>query len=289
MWTAEALRAHVEDRLAAARVELSPLPHLLVAPFFPEDLYERILASNLFVRNPGRFWRSPDEMRRAGISRPYDHRLQINFHKDDPYEATPEERALWSLIRETFLGGVWFPKLVRSRFPEYFSLRFGDAVELEEFWARNRQELFLQRHEPGFHIGPHTDIPTRIFTCIFSFADRDGYESYGTQLLRPRDPFVRCWGNDHHAFEGFEVVKTAPYTRNGLLLFFKTRHSFHAVKEIGPDVPNQRWGMQYQYYEPAGGVFVDLSRPDLIQLRTDRKVPLARRIGSRVSGWLGRG
>ena len=51
---------------------------------------------------------------------------------------------------------------------------------------------------------------------------------------------------------------------SNFLLFFKSRQSFHAVREIGDDVPNQRYGMQFQFYEPPGGVFTDLSEPDLL-------------------------
>src|SRR5581483_513165 len=39
---------------------------------------------------------------------------------------------------------------------------------------------------------------------------------------------------------------------------------FHGVKTISPDVPNERYGMQFQFHEPWGGVFQDLSRPNLM-------------------------
>ncbi len=59
--------------------------------------------------------------------------------------------------------------------------------------------------------------------------------------------------------------KLVPYRPNNFLLFFKTRHSFHSVAAVGEDVPNQRYGMQLQFHEPQGGVFRDLSEPDLMQ------------------------
>lgn len=64
-------------------------------------------------------------------------------------------------------------------------------------------------------------------------------------------------------------------------------HSFHAVREIGPDVPHQRWGMQYLYYEPPGGVFHDLSMPDLMRRPETGSRSLADRIAGRVSRWIG--
>ena len=216
---------------------------------------------------------------------PYDHRKQINFHAGDPFDAEPYQRAFWTMIRDTFLDGDWFTRLVMAAYPDYFLLRFGEATLREDFCGRLSKELFLQRHDVDYFIGPHTDVPARIFTCIFAFADRRGFESYGTQLLRPVDPYVRCWGRSHYLPEGFEVAKVADYAPNNFLLFFKTRQSFHSVKTIGPDVPNRRYGMQFQLYEPRGGLFRDLSHPDLMEGRPqgDRSVIVARHRDLHVS------
>jgi hypothetical protein len=246
-------------------LKLFPFPHLIINRFFPEKVYEQILKYNLFLRNPGHPWMSKTMMALKKSRTPYDHRMQINFHKkDQTYEATPEAREFWENIRSTFLDDDWFPQIVYAKFPTYFDIRFGDVAPNGELWTRLRKELFLQRHEPNYNIGPHTDIATRVFTCIFSFADRVGFEEYGTQLLKHRDAFARCWGDAHYGFEDFRVERTAEYSPNNFLLFFKTRQSFHAVKTITDDVPNQRYGMQFQCYEPRGGVFRDLSRPDIM-------------------------
>ena len=122
----------------------------------------------------------------------------------------------------------------------------------------------------GYFIGPHTDTPTRVFTCIFSFADRPGFEEFGTELCIPKNPRLRCWGNNHYSPDGFIVKKIAPYKPNNFLLFFKTRQSFHSVKEIDKPVPNKRYGMQFQFYEPPGGIFKDLSEPDLLVTKHHR-------------------
>jgi hypothetical protein len=262
----QALRRHIEDKFARAELEAFPFPHLIIQDFFPEDVYTSILENNLFRMNPGREWITRAGMRLQKNATPYDHRRQINFHTRDEYVCADRQRAFWEVVSTTFLDGDWFPRLVYAKYPCYFDLRFGEAVTREDFWPRLKRELFLQRHEPDYHIGPHTDISTRIFTCIFSFADRSGFERYGTQLLRHKDPYARCWGDAHYGFEDYEVVKTAEYRPNNFLLFFKTRQSFHAVDTISPDVPNQRYGMQFQLYEPSGGLFRDLSRPGLMRI-----------------------
>jgi hypothetical protein len=185
--------------------------------------------------------------------------------------ADEEEQNFWEPIKNCFLSDHWFERLIFNKYREYFTIRFGELVESEDFFDLFKKEFFLQRHEPGYYIGPHTDIPTRVFTCIFSFADRNGFEEYGTQLCVPKDRMVRCWGNNHYAPEDFIVKKVAPYKPNNFLLFFKTRQSFHAVKAIDERVPNQRYGMQFQFYEPSRGLFTDLSEPDLFVTKHQKK------------------
>lgn len=254
------VRRHIEARFRTAELEHSPSPHLVIERFFPEDVYRDILRFNLFRQNVGVEWLT----REQDPTHPYYARKQINFHEGQSYEASPEARAFWEELSDVLLKGDWFPRRIYDLFPVYFRLRFGDLVDDQDFFGHFSRQLFLQRHESGYGIGPHTDIPIRVFTCIFSFAAQDGLEEYGTQFLAPKDRLDRCWGIDHHGPEGFEVRKLAPYRPNNFLLFFKTRHSFHSVKTIPEGMPDQRYGMQFQFYEPAGGLFRDLSAPSLM-------------------------
>jgi hypothetical protein len=260
------LRAHIERKMADARLERMPFPHVVVEGFFPDDVYARILEANLFRQNEGAAWfekgRAPDKM-----ATPYWARRQINFHLQQPVRASREQGAFWTEIARCFLGDAWFTDLVIATYREYFVLRFGELVDAPGFAGMLYRELFLQQHEPGFYIGPHTDVPTRVATCIFAFADRPGFEEYGTQLCAHRDPLVRCWGNDHYPPDDFVVRKVAPYKPNNFFLFFKTRQSFHAVKAIDASVPNRRYGMQFQLFEPRHGLFRDLSEPELLRAR----------------------
>jgi hypothetical protein len=265
--SADRIRRHIEARFASESVTVSPFPHMVIEDFFPADVFDRILAYNPFRANQGREWQGRAASAEVTSRTPYHARKQINFHAGDPFDAPPEQQAFWTVLSDTFLKDEWFERLVYSRYADYFEIRFGDLMQDEDCFRLFRKEVFLQRHEPGYYIGPHTDIPTRVFTCIFSFADRPGFEEYGTELCVPKDRLARCWGNDHYAPEDFIVRKIAPYRPNNFLLFFKTRHSFHAVKAITDDVPNQRYGMQFQFYEPSGGVFRDLSDPELMQVR----------------------
>lgn len=265
------LRRHIEEKFANATLADYPFPHLIIEDFFPADVYSRIQEYNLFRKNFGREWLS-DQYSNDTIGRtPFHTRKQINFHANDAFDAGHEEARFWGQIVSCFLADQWFESIVFEKYRIYFVLRFGELVEEPDFLSLFRKELFVQRHEPGYYIGPHSDVPTRVFTCIFSFAERNGFEEYGTQLLNHKDRLVRCWGLDHHTPDDFVVRKVAPYKPNNFLLFFKTRHSFHAVRPIDSSVPNQRYGMQFQLYEPPGGVFRDLSVPKLMSTATPHR------------------
>jgi hypothetical protein len=268
------IRNHIEAKFAAARVENSPYPHLIIEDFWPGDVFEKLIEWNPFKQNAGSRWMDEKESRNVSARTPYHARKQINFHADEPFDAPQEQLEFWNAIKELFLGDDWFPRLVLEKFPLIFQYRFGDLTEEDDFFNLFYREFFLQRHEPGYEIGPHTDIPSRVFTCIFSLAREEGWEEYGTELLRPKDRLDRCWGNDHYDYEKFEIAKIAPYKPNNFLLFHKTRHSFHSVRSITPDVPDERYGMQFQFYEPYGGLFNDLSAPDLMHVvRRDTTEP----------------
>jgi hypothetical protein len=264
------IRAHIEAQFARAQLQHYPFPHLIIENFFPQAIFDDILRFNPFKNNHGSEWISKRQSRALKTSTPYFARKQINLHKDETFQASADEQAFWAAIKQCFIGDHWFTQLVLNKYKEFFIIRFGELIEDPAFLDMLKHELFLQRHEPGYYIGPHTDIPTRIFTCIFSFAERAGFEQFGTELCKPCDPLARCWGNDHYAPDDFVVTKVAPYTPNNFLLFFKTRQSFHAVRAIDDTVPNQRYGMQFQLYEPAGGLFHDLSEPELLSTRHRR-------------------
>ena len=247
------LRQHIEQKFRDAQLLHLPFPHLIIEDFLPPAVYPSLLAANPFLNNVGTEWISAAQAS-TKTATPYWARKQINFHQKQVFQAASGHLAFWEAIQHCLLGDDWFVNLIIAKYPEYFLSRFGDLSAA-----------------PGFHIGPHKDIPTRIAICIFSFADRPGFEEYGAQLCVHRNPLVRCWGNDHHKPDDFVVRKVAPYRPNNFLLFFKTRQSFHAVKAIDVTVPNQRYGMQFQLYESPRGLFQDLSEPDLMVPKLNRQ------------------
>lgn len=277
------IRDHIERKFSTASAEVSPFPHMIIEGFFPDDVYERLVAFNPFKRNAGVEWMSAKSSTNVSSATPYHARKHINFHENQRFEAPEEQQAFWNDLKGIFLEDDWFPALVYSKFPDLFRFRFGDLMDDPDVYSLFRRELFLQRHEPGYYIGPHTDIPTRVFTCIFSLAREEGWEEFGTELLAPKDRLDRCWGNDHYDYERFEVRKMAPYKPNNFLLFHKTRHSFHSVKAITNEVPDERYGMQFQFYEPKNGLFNDLSAPGLMHIVRPDTVPAAGSLAKKVA------
>jgi hypothetical protein len=272
----ECIRAHFAGELAGATLHLSPFPFLVLPAALPDDVYADVLRHNPFATQPGvAFSAAAPWMSRVRYEHAFDKRFDIPLGPGSTAVAP-----VWDAIGSAFGSGTWLYDLLVERFPEYFALRFGDATRLPEFWDRLDRRVYLQRHEPGFYIHAHTDVPNRVATLIFSFADQEGFDHCGTQLLAPKDPLERCWGNDHYPVERFDVVDIAPYRPNSCLVFFKTRHSFHAVSPEAAEAPNGRFGMQVQIYEPANGALIDLSEPDLVRpnQQRQRRLPRARRL-----------
>jgi hypothetical protein len=252
-------RAWIEERMGATELCYTPFPHMIVEEFFPHDLYRQILELNPFVQNKGHDWISQEEASQLQSETPYWLRKQIKITSAMEEIREPHMKILWGIVHAVFNDDDWWFNLVRRLFPTYFAIRFGTLSTQPDFRSFFRTDHFLQRHERGYHIGPHTDVPTRVATCIFSFADQAGLERLGTQICVPKDRLMCCSGRTHHEHEAFDVVKLAPYKPNSAFLFFRTPHSFHSVAPMGDEVPNGRFGMQFQIYEYGPGIFKDAS------------------------------
>jgi hypothetical protein len=259
------IRKFVAGKVLESELNYSPFPHLIIKDVFPLDFYDSLIQLNPFElaskhSNP---WVTREESSKRINTTPYYLRNQINLlsNPDIFVEDSP-----WHLLHNCFNDLSWFLTSIATIWPDYFHIRFGDIFASGNLFSKLDSECFLQRHNSGFYLGPHTDLPTRVFTAIFSFPKEDA-PLLGTNLLRHKDPLVRCWGDKHHPPYAFETFSNTGYNRNQLFIFFKTRHSFHSVPLLDDsNIPsNGRLGLQVQCYEPKNGLFDDLSRPDLMQ------------------------
>ena len=143
---AQRVRDHVEQKIGGATIETSPFPHLVLRDFMPDDVYEKILSLNVFHVDEGRQWMDENRSRATGTNTPYYARRQINFHKDGVLDSlTGEHAAFWKELSSVFLADDWFPRLIIDAYRPYFDIRFGDAVDRNDFCQLFRRELFLQR------------------------------------------------------------------------------------------------------------------------------------------------
>ncbi len=251
-------RSWIARKLADTPLEHDPFPHLIIENFFPPAVYSTILQVNPFRASEGNEWISRPSASSLRSETPFWHRKQIAL----PPSIEGLDREIdrfWTEVAALMQGGDWFFERIREKCRAYLSYRYGPLAEDADFRSFFKIEHFLQRHDAGYFIGPHTDVPHRVATCIFSFADRDGYEEYGTQLCIPLDRLVRCSGRSHHKPDEFRVVKVAPYKPNNFLLFLKTPHSFHSVRSLPAEVPSGRFGMQFQIYQRQVEIFRDLT------------------------------
>lgn len=255
----ESARAYIGGRIDAAEFEYVPFPHLIIENFFPAEIYEQVLRLNPFRLAGGEEWISREKAAKAVTSTPFWMRKQLNLPLEENQVSDVEVNEFWRNISVLFHDRDWFFEVLKRKIKEYLFFRYGPLFTDDDFRSFFNIQTFLQRHDAGYFIGPHTDIPTRVATCIFSFAENTGFEEFGTELCAPVDRLVRCSGRTHHSYDGFKVAKLAPYRPNNFLLFLKTPHSFHAVKKMDLELPNSRFGMQIQIYEKDNGIFRDLT------------------------------
>ena len=103
-----ALRAHIEAKIEGSEIAFWPFPHIIINDFFPADVYGEIIKRNLFRTNRGKEWFTKEELLKRKSPSPYDHRLQINFHERQNYDASEEDRQFWGMLTDTFLEDNWF-------------------------------------------------------------------------------------------------------------------------------------------------------------------------------------
>lgn len=284
---AQEIRAHFVERVRVTPIEHSPFPHMVIESALPDHVYRRILENAEKSEMMTESFGDPTWTEKLRFKTYFQSRFQTHLAKRA--ENPEDDQTLWAAMDAVFRDATFLAGILDIALPNYLSIRFGDARFSEGFWERFKSEAFTQRHEPGYRLEAHTDIPTRVATMIFSFAQNADFEDAGTALLRPKDPLQVCSGNLHHPMDGFTTVKIAPYRPNTALLFFKTRHSWHSVSPDAHLAPNGRYGMQVQFYEPDGGVLQDLSEPDLLRNKQFKSPSITTRIRWKLEKLFGRG
>lgn len=93
----------------------------------------------------------------------------------------------------------------------------------------------FSRLERGSFVPPHTDDPKKLVSLMLYFPDPKWLEKYGggTDFYRPKSPAIENnWDNRRVAFEDLISFESAPFAPNRLVVFLKSRNSYHAVRPI---------------------------------------------------------
>jgi len=157
-----------------------------------------------------------------------------------------QQNEFWDDFDSWFLGEDVAQAVLRT-FPDQMHTRFGAE------WPSVSVESQLIRHRPGYFLGPHSDLHTKLIVLLIYLAPDESTAHLGTSLYRPKDPSFTCPSSTHYQFEDFIKVKTAPYKPNSMLAFFRSDVSFHGLEPLsrGDVEQSGRDVIQYVLYDKA--------------------------------------
>jgi hypothetical protein len=239
-------RAHVRRAILGAALRSDPSPHVFVEQVFSAPFYQKML--DLFpgadAFTPWQHSGTPPE-----FFGNYARRGQLVL-PDETERLQPDVQQFWNTL-SAYLCAPEFARLLLKRFEDHYRRQFGSALDGSNFIERLRPGLVVNRHEPGYYLGPHTDRHEKVVTCVFYMPERDGLDHLGTAIYRPLEKEMRCRGFFHHDPARFERIATAPFRPNSMLIFARTDVFFHGVHRLTRSGlhGSERRGFQLQFYE----------------------------------------
>lgn len=219
---------YVLYQVANAEVRRHPFPHFFVAPVFPQNYYEQLLA-----HLPPTDWMKPIDETGSVKSftkegkKAYPSRFIADIADiEERAEAKNAGDAFWASLSQWMMSDR-FRTQVLDKFRGDMADRFGEGATVgTDIDAR------LVRDFTNYAIGPHTDTPRKLVSLLFYLPRDESMRHLGTSIYAAHDPSFRCEGTRHHGYKGFKRVADMPYVPNALFAFFKTDYSFHGVDPI---------------------------------------------------------
>lgn len=206
---------HFIDRLRTARIDLDPFPHYFLEGVFPDDYYRELLqhlpASDVYD--------NLYEVTDLKLEH-FRHRDQRDMNDGWTERLAADLKPFWDSFNEWFMG----PDFARAVLESFSSPRTS--------WPEVSVESQFIRHRPGYFLGPHSDLYTKLVVLLIYLAPDNSAEHLGTSLYRPKNPTFTCHASKHYSFEDFIRVKTAPYRPNSLLAFMRSDVSFHGLEPL---------------------------------------------------------
>jgi hypothetical protein len=241
----QALARRIAEKIAVAPVEPVPGPYIFIERLFPDDLYTEIqqhfaLTAPLFKEKV-----HPTGERFFGS---YADRLEIGLH--DLRQLRSPLAAFWDEIFRALKSAPVFTAIL-EKFRPGFEARFGTDAATPALRDRIQRTLLLCHHRPGYHVGPHTDTPRKVLSCIINCAERDGLEHLGTAMYLPKQKGLTNKGTDHFDPALFERIRVVPFRPNSALIFFCEDALFHGVELLTEETlqGSNRPNIQYNLWD----------------------------------------
>lgn len=241
------VQQHVLYRFMNATFREYPCPHGVVDDIWPEDVYALLLKH---LPRPEQYT-GIMATGRVRSSDPYATDTRFLFSlASDLGKLSGEQQQFWQEVRDFLFGPVFMNQVIR-KFQPLINSRFQKDPLKSKLQILPTAELF--RDVTGYHIGPHTDAPSRLLNMFFYLPEDDSRPHLGTAFYAPRDPQFRCPGGPHYNFDDFIKVYNAPFERNKLAIFFKNDTSFHGVEPIEePDFARNTLGFYLRLQTQQG-------------------------------------
>ena len=141
---------HFANRLRDAEVLADPYPHFCLDNIFPDDYY-RTLLENLPASTS---YENLYEVTTLKLDH-FRHRDQRDMNDGWTDGLPSEQKAIWDSFDSWFLGED-VAQAVLQTFPAQMHARFGAE------WPAVSVESQFIRHRPGYFLGPHSDLHTKL-------------------------------------------------------------------------------------------------------------------------------
>lgn len=239
------LARRIADKIAAAPVEPVPAPYIFVENLLTEALYAEVMRHFALTAPLFKEKAHPTGARYFGS---YAERMEITL--DDLRQRSPLA-AFWDQeVFRALKSAAVFGALL-EKFRPGFAARFGPATPALR--GRLARTMLLCHHRPGFHVGPHTDAPRKVLSCVINCAERAGLEHLGTVMYVPKRKGLTSDGREHLDPALFDCVRRLPFQPNSALIFLRDDALFHGVETVtaaalhGSNRPN----IQYNLWDEA--------------------------------------
>jgi hypothetical protein len=204
-----------------------------VSDYLPEERYQALLESfpeeKWFVEridgNKRRLnsWFRPEVLRNfLGNHLPW--REFLDFLASEEFVRDLNRLILPGLVRSRGLAGMryWRNGTKASRVARIVN----QPVKMAFEFSRLERESFVP---------PHTDHPNKLASLILYFPDPKWQDNYGgsTEFYRPKNRALdNNWDNRTVTFDDLVPFYRAPFVPNQLVVFLKSKNSYHGVTPI---------------------------------------------------------